>query len=146
MILLVKTELLRLWGEFMDNEKLLDSVILNWTDGTQERLYQIFSWKRNDNNFMIYDAVSEIIKKRENLQFPKTEALLEKYEQIVQIVSDNYEKYDDLSDYDKSLFCHLMLHLAEALFDEWQEGAIDLAKYICVMANINKIGVDIEVK
>ena len=130
----------------MDKEKLLDSVILNWTDGTQERLYQICSWKRNDNDFMIYDAVSEIIKKRENLQLPKTEALLKKYEQLVQIVHDNYEKFDNLSDYDKSLLYHPMLHLAETLYDEWQEGAIDLAKYICVMAHINKIGVDVEVK
>jgi len=79
-------------------------------------------------------------------QLPKTLEYLNHMEDIYCKYCSNLEEYEQISDNDKGIFMNPMLHLAEIIYMEAPAWAEDLAKYLCVLCNIKRLDVEINVK
>ncbi len=79
-------------------------------------------------------------------QLPKTRAYLVKMERIFQHICADFDYYDNYSEEEKFIFENPVLVLAGIINSEAPEWAEELAKYICVMKNINNLDVKVNVK
>ena len=79
-------------------------------------------------------------------QLPKTLEYLNHMEDIYCKCWSDLEELEQLSDNDKGIFMNPMLHFAEIIFMESPGWAEDLAKYLCVLCDIKKLDVEINVK
>lgn len=77
---------------------------------------------------------------------PKTEQYLNHMEELYGKHVIDWDFYDSVSDEDKRIIDHPMLHLAETIYMDYPKGAEDLAKYLCVLCDIKQIGVKINVE
>lgn len=79
-------------------------------------------------------------------QLPKTLEYLNHMEDIYCKCCSDPEELEQLSDNDNRIFMNPMLHFAEIIFMESPGWAEDLAKYLCVLCNIKRLDVEINVK
>ena len=79
-------------------------------------------------------------------QLPKTFEYLNHMEDIYSKYCSNLEEYEQISDNDKEIFMNPMLHLAEIIYMEAPAWAEDLAKYLCVLCQIKRLDIEINVK
>ena len=79
-------------------------------------------------------------------QLQKTSDCINRIEEVILRVRSDYEKYEKMCDGDKALTVNPMLHLAETIYMEAPEWAEDLARYLCVLCDIKRLDVEINVK
>lgn len=79
-------------------------------------------------------------------QLQKTSDCINRIEGVISRLYSDWEEYEKFSDEDKALIEHPMLHLAETIYMENSDWAEDLAKYLCVLCNIKRLDVEINVK
>ena len=78
---------------------------------------------------------------------PKTEQYLNHMEELYgKYAAINWDTYDSAPDEDKRIIENPMWHLAETIYMESPKWAEDLAKYLCVICDIQQIGVKINVE
>lgn len=78
---------------------------------------------------------------------PKTEQYLNYMEKLYgKYAAINWDTYDSAPDEDKRIIENPMWHLAETIYMESPKWAEDLAKYLCVICDIQQIGVKINVE
>ncbi len=78
--------------------------------------------------------------------FPKTEQYLNHLEELYSKYVIDWNTRDSASDEDNRILEHPMLHLAETIYMESPGWAEDLAKYLCVLCDIEQIGVKINIE
>lgn len=79
-------------------------------------------------------------------QLPKTLEYLNHMEDVIAKICSSCEEFENASDEDKAILMNPMLHLAETISMEAPEWAEDLAKYLCVLCQIKRLDVEIDVK
>lgn len=79
-------------------------------------------------------------------QLPKTLEYLNHMEDIFCKYYSNPEEYESFSDNDKGVIMNPMLHFAEIISMESPGWAEDLAKYLCILCNIKRLDIEINVK
>lgn len=79
-------------------------------------------------------------------QLPKTAEYLNHMEEIFSEFVSDYEKFEQATDEEKAIYMNPMLHFAETIYMENSAWAEDIAKYLCVLCDIKKINVKINVE
>lgn len=79
-------------------------------------------------------------------QLQKTSDCINRIEEVFSRLCSDYEEYEKCPDEDKALIANPMLHLAETIYMEAPEWAEDLARYLCILCDIKRLDVEINVK
>lgn len=134
-------------------EKISD-ILVNTGQNDHEKFYfcdNIIKYTPTEVEKIIKDNWDKFIVGFENTinvtseQLPKTRAYLVKMERIFQHICADFDSYDNYSEEEKFIFENPMLVLAGIFNSEAPEWAEELAKYICVMKNINSLDVKVNV-
>lgn len=76
-------------------------------------------------------------------QLLKTEKYLDRMEELFAKYCSDWEL---VSDEDRAILYHPMLHLAETIYMESPTWAEELAKYLCLLCGIKGIDIKVDIK